>query len=94
MCLNPDWDALLAALRAALPQFRVFFVVPSEDRAIRWIRVCHGVGVMDLYGGYDAPGAAAPGMVRLTGGELRSLRKEHPGGAAADVQGASACARS
>ena len=46
--LNPDWDVLLAQLKAALPQFRVFFVVPSEDRNIRWIRLLSGVGIMDL----------------------------------------------
>ncbi|KIY94186.1 hypothetical protein MNEG_13774 [Monoraphidium neglectum] len=60
--LNPDWDELLVALRAALPQYRVFFVVPSEDRSIRWIRLLNGVGVMDVYGAFDG-GAAAPGMV-------------------------------
>lgn len=54
--LNPDWDALLAQLKAALPGYKVFFVVPSEDKSIRWIRVLSGVGVMDLYGGYGSPG--------------------------------------
>lgn len=61
--LNPDWDALLESLRAALPQFRVFFVVPSEDRSIRWIRLLHGVGVMDLYGAYERREGVRPGMV-------------------------------
>lgn len=46
--LNPDWDWLLEALKARLPGFRVFFVVPSEDSSIRWIRVMSGVGIMDL----------------------------------------------
>lgn len=46
--LNPDWEPLLAALKAALPGFRVFFVVPSEDSSIKWIRVMSGVGIMDL----------------------------------------------
>jgi hypothetical protein len=47
--LNPDWDYLLSALRAALPPgLRVFIVVPSEDRSIRWLRVMSGVGIMDL----------------------------------------------
>jgi hypothetical protein len=46
--LNPDWDALLETLKARLPGFRVFFVVPSEDTSIRWIRVMSGVGIMDL----------------------------------------------
>jgi hypothetical protein len=26
----------------------VFFVVPSEDTSIRWIRVMCGIGIMDL----------------------------------------------
>lgn len=56
--LNPDWDWLLEALKARLPGFRVFFVVPSEDTSIKWIRVMSGVGIMDLYGGYaDVPQA-------------------------------------
>jgi hypothetical protein len=46
--LNPDWEALLPALKAALPGCRVFYVVPSEDPSIRWIRVMAGIGVMDL----------------------------------------------
>lgn len=46
--LNPDWDALLPQLKARLPGFRVFFVVPSEDTSIRWIRVMTGIGIMDL----------------------------------------------
>jgi len=46
--LNPDWDWLLEALKARLPGFRVFFVVPSEDTSIKWIRVMSGVGIMDL----------------------------------------------
>lgn len=66
--LNPDWDALLAALRTALPQFRVFFVAPSEDRSIRWIRVLHGIGVMDLYGGYDTTHGATPGVISIPQG--------------------------
>ncbi|KAI8465018.1 MAG: hypothetical protein J3K34DRAFT_525710 [Monoraphidium minutum] len=65
--LNPDWDVLLADLRAALPQFRVFFVVPSEDRSVRWIRLLSGVGVMDVYGAYDGD-AAAPGMISIPQG--------------------------
>lgn len=48
--LNPDWDSLLLNLKAALPGFRVFFVVPSEDTSIKWIRVMSGVGIMDLVG--------------------------------------------
>lgn len=67
--LNPDWDALLAGLRAALPQFRVYFVVPSEDASIKWIRLLHGVGVMDVYGAYDCPeSGAAPGMISIPQG--------------------------
>jgi hypothetical protein len=46
--LNPDWDSLLVALKKRLPGFRVFFVVPSEDTSIRWIRVMSGIGIMDL----------------------------------------------
>jgi len=66
--LNPDWDALLAALRTALPQFRVFFVVPSEDRSIRWIRLMSGVGVMDVYGAFVGPeSGAARGVVGADG---------------------------
>jgi hypothetical protein len=49
--LNPDWDSLLAALKKRLPGFRVFFVVPSEDTSIRWIRVMSGIGIMDLVRG-------------------------------------------
>ncbi|KAF8056131.1 hypothetical protein HT031_006482 [Scenedesmus sp. PABB004] len=84
--LNPDWDALLAALRAALPHLRVYTVVPSEDRSITWIRVMSGVGVMDLYGAfYDDGGAAG----ELSGGllveqpaqEQRPQAQPHPGGA-------------
>lgn len=48
MLLNPDWDCLLETLKARLPGFRVFFVVPSEDTSIKWIRVMSGVGIMDL----------------------------------------------
>jgi hypothetical protein len=49
--LDPDWDSLLEGLRQRLPRsYRVFFVVPSEDRSIRWIRVMTGVGIMDLVG--------------------------------------------
>lgn len=66
--LNPDWDALLPALRAALPQFRVFFVVPSEDRSIRWIRLLSGVGVMDLYGAFDSGEGVPPGMISIPQG--------------------------
>lgn len=51
--LNPDWDWLLEALKARLPGFRVFFVVPSEDTSIKWIRVMSGVGIMDLVRGYS-----------------------------------------
>jgi hypothetical protein len=55
--LDPDFDALLPRLAAALPQFRVTTVVPSEDASVRWLRVIAGplgapVGVMDLYGGW------------------------------------------
>eukprot|EP00878_Enallax_costatus_P002582 GHUV01002764.1.p1 GENE.GHUV01002764.1~~GHUV01002764.1.p1 ORF type:complete len:300 (+),score=73.73 GHUV01002764.1:902-1801(+) len=52
--LNPDWDTLLETLRDRLKPkgFRVFYVVPSEDRSIKWIRVVSGVGIMDLYGGF------------------------------------------
>lgn len=47
--VNPDWDVLLSGLRQRLPRtFRVFYVVPSEDRSIRWIRIMTGVGIMDL----------------------------------------------
>ena len=46
--LNPDWDTLLESLKARLPGYRVFFVVPSEDASIKWIRVMSGVGIMDL----------------------------------------------
>lgn len=46
--LNPDWDCLLETLKARLPGYRVFFVVPSEDTSIKWIRVMSGVGIMDL----------------------------------------------
>eukprot|EP00877_Chromochloris_zofingiensis_P004134 jgi/Chrzof1/13721/Cz08g09150.t1 len=54
---NPDWDMLLAKLKKRLPQFKVYFCVPSEDRSIRWIRIMcgPGTGIMDLYGGYDSP---------------------------------------
>jgi hypothetical protein len=49
--LDPDWDSLLEGLRARLPRsYRVFYVVPSEDRSIKWIRVMTGVGIMDLVG--------------------------------------------
>lgn len=51
MLLNPDWDCLLETLKARLPGFRVFFVVPSEDTTIKWIRVMSGVGIMDLVRG-------------------------------------------
>jgi hypothetical protein len=47
--LDPDWDSLLEGLRQRLPRsYRVFYVVPSEDRSIKWIRVMTGVGIMDL----------------------------------------------
>lgn len=46
--LNPDWDALLETLKVRLPGFKVFYVVPSEDTSIKWIRVMSGVGIMDL----------------------------------------------
>jgi hypothetical protein len=49
--LNPDWDSLLDTLKKRLPGFRVFFVVPSEDTSIKWIRVMSGVGIMDLVRG-------------------------------------------
>jgi len=43
---------------------RVYFVVPSEDASIRWLRVCFAFGVLDVYGGYCAQShvaaAAAP----------------------------------
>eukprot|EP00775_Hariotina_reticulata_P002323 gene2323-2631_t len=45
---NPNWDQLLADLRQRLRGCRVFFVVPSEDTSIKWIRVMAGVGIMDL----------------------------------------------
>jgi hypothetical protein len=51
--LDPDWDSLLKGLRQRLPRsYRVFYVVPSEDRSIKWIRVMTGVGIMDLVSGY------------------------------------------
>jgi hypothetical protein len=55
--LEPDFDALLPRLRDALPQFRVYEVVPSEDATVRWLRVMAGplgapLGIMDLYGGW------------------------------------------
>eukprot|EP00882_Tetradesmus_deserticola_P015403 GHRQ01016413.1.p1 GENE.GHRQ01016413.1~~GHRQ01016413.1.p1 ORF type:complete len:197 (+),score=81.44 GHRQ01016413.1:297-887(+) len=47
--LDPDWDSLLEGLRQRLPRtYKAFFVVPSEDRSIKWIRVMTGVGIMDL----------------------------------------------
>jgi hypothetical protein len=65
VAINPDWDALLVKLRAALPPaYKVYFVVPSEDASIRWLRVLYGVGVLDVYGGYynnDNDAAAAVG---------------------------------
>jgi hypothetical protein len=55
--LEPDFDALMPLLKAALPQFRVCEVRPSEDATVRWLRVVAGplgapLGVMDLYGGW------------------------------------------
>lgn len=76
--LNPDWDALAAGLRSALEPagYRVYFVVPSEDASIRWLRVCFAFGVLDVYGGYygaephadgDGDGAAAADASRAGG---------------------------
>eukprot|EP00882_Tetradesmus_deserticola_P001713 GHRQ01001842.1.p1 GENE.GHRQ01001842.1~~GHRQ01001842.1.p1 ORF type:complete len:310 (+),score=126.81 GHRQ01001842.1:297-1226(+) len=68
--LDPDWDSLLEGLRQRLPRaYKAFFVVPSEDRSIKWIRVMTGVGIMDLYGGYTSPttiAAAEPNSCSIT----------------------------
>ena len=50
MVFNPDWDQLLTDLRQRLKGCRVYFIVPSEDASIKWIRVMAGVGIMDLVG--------------------------------------------
>jgi hypothetical protein len=83
--LDPDWDALLPKLRASLPGCRVFFVVPSEDRSIRWIRVLSGVGVMDLVrrggGGEGSKGhEKAWGECRGRGGRVQVGRGGGGGG--------------
>lgn len=54
--LNPDWEALAAVLQHLLPRCRVYFVVPSEDSSVRWLRVSAAGGIMDLYGGYYKSG--------------------------------------
>lgn len=52
---NPDWNTLYADLQRVLPRcFKVYFVVPSEDKSIKWLRVSCGVGIMDLYGAFDS----------------------------------------
>ena len=48
--LAPDWPALRAGLAAALPQYSVRVVVPSEDPSTCFIRVyCH-LGMADVFG--------------------------------------------
>lgn len=56
--LQPDWDLLALQLRERLPpHLKVYFVTPSEDESIRWLRVSvGGFGILDLYGGYDEGG--------------------------------------
>jgi hypothetical protein len=62
VAINPDWDALLVKLRAALPPaYKVYFVVPSEDASIRWLRVLYGIGILDIYGGYYGGSADSSG---------------------------------
>lgn len=51
--LNPDWEYVYLNLKARLPRgFKVYYVVPSEDKSIKWLRVSWGIGIMDLYGGF------------------------------------------
>ena len=90
--LNPDWPALLPALRAALPGMRVFMVAPSEDRSVRWLRVVHGVGVMDLYGAYydgdkEGGGDAAAGVDGAAAGDGGDCCSGNAGAAAAAATG-------
>lgn len=85
--LNPDWDALLPQLRAALPGCRVFFVIPSEDASIRWIRVMAGIGVMDLYGAFlDSSSGSSSSDGAADGAAATAAAKQAP----AEIEGAAA----
>ncbi|KAL4433766.1 hypothetical protein ABPG75_000207 [Micractinium tetrahymenae] len=54
--LNPGWPELLAALRAALPQYSMRIVVPSDDPSTRFIRVYCPLGMADVFGATPAAG--------------------------------------
>lgn len=55
---QPQWPALLRALRAALPQYTVRIVVPSDDPSTRFIRVYCPLGMADVFGATPVAGAA------------------------------------
>lgn len=57
--LEPDWEPLLASLAAALPQYTMRIVVPSDDPDTRFIRVYCPLGMADVFG------ATAAGEGRL-----------------------------
>ncbi|KAF6252835.1 hypothetical protein COO60DRAFT_494285 [Scenedesmus sp. NREL 46B-D3] len=82
--LDPDWDGLLQGLRRRLPRScRAFFVAPSEDRSIKWIRVMTGVGIMDLYGGFTSPQSSAAAEPRSSSPTERLAGAAAPDPAAA-----------
>jgi hypothetical protein len=39
-------------------KYKVYFVVPSEDPTVRWLRVNVPFGMLDIFGGYDRGGPA------------------------------------
>lgn len=55
---EPDWPALLHALRAALPQYSARIVVPSDDPTTCFIRVYCPLGMADVFGATPVAGAA------------------------------------
>ncbi|PRW20648.1 phosphate ABC transporter permease isoform A [Chlorella sorokiniana] len=51
---QPDWPALLADLQAALPQYSMRIVVPSDDPDTSFIRVYCPLGMADVFGATPA----------------------------------------
>ena len=58
--MDPDWSRMHEHLSAALPQYAVRVLTPSEDATVRFMRVYIPLGFADIYDArFSACGARA-----------------------------------